>query len=70
MEELIVESRDGFIAAVRAAARPSFVEARDNPCIIRLADTRCHWKFPEGITAQRAEQIAEHARLAPARYFK
>ena len=70
MEEIIVESREGFIAAVRNAAQRSFSEARNNPCVIRLADTKCHWKFPEGITVQRAEQLAKHARLTPARMFR
>lgn len=52
----IVHSRDQLVAAIRAAARPSFAEAKAAPAhIVLLGKTEYH--FNEGIHETRANQI-------------
>lgn len=55
MLEYEVENRAGLVAAIKAAAQPSFAEARNNPVQIKCAGTT--YDFKEGIQHNRAETL-------------
>lgn len=60
MHEYEVNTREQLTAAVRAAARPSYEEAKQNP--VRIVFGTCTYTFNEGIHERRAEQIAKNVR--------
>ena len=68
IDRYVVESRDGLVAAVNAAAQPTFEEARQNPCTIQLGSTT--YKFKEGISEFRAKEIVANIRKVSARAFE
>lgn len=45
------------LAAVLAAAQPTFEQARANPVVIKLLGTNCVYKFKNGIHYARAERL-------------
>lgn len=60
MLEYEVHSRAQLIAAVLAAAQPSFAAARANP--VRITWGRCVYRFAEGIETLRAVQLVREIR--------
>ena len=70
MNEFDVTSKAEMIAAVKAAAVPTYEEARRNPVTIRLLGTSCRYLFPEGIQERRAEGIVRRVKALPARVFQ
>ena len=70
MNEFTVTSRAELMAAVRAAAMPSYSEARRNPVTIELLGTSCRYLFPEGIQESRAEAICKRITKTPAGAFR
>ena len=60
MNEYEVHTRNELIAAVRAAALPTFEEAKRNP--VRITFGTCVYTFKEGIHVGRAEAIVKNAR--------
>lgn len=68
--EYEVAGKAQLIAAVRAAAQPTELEALKCPVTIRLMDTSCKYFFKYGITESRAEDIARTINRTPARAFK
>jgi hypothetical protein len=68
MDEFVVDSRDGLIAAVKAAAVPTYEEARKNPFCVQWDSAR--FTFKEGVTERRADSIATSARRIPKRHFE
>lgn len=70
MEHLVVESQAGFIAAVRAMAQASDVEAKANPFTVSIADTRFIYRFKAGITEHEATRLTRRIRSTPAKAFQ
>lgn len=54
-----VANRKELHAAIRAAASPSFAEAKENP--VRIQWGRCRMSFPEGISETRAAQLIKNS---------
>lgn len=66
MLEYEVANRAELIAAVNAAAQPTYAEARLNP--VRITWGRCRYSFPGGLQADRAERLLRNIRrTVPAR---
>lgn len=57
-EDAVVTSKAQMVAALRAAAHPTFEQARKDPVTIRWDTTL--FKFKEGIHAARAEEIIKN----------
>ena len=65
MEHYTVEGRDQFVAALLAAAQPTFAEAAANPFKIELLNTHFVYMAPRGIQQARAEQMARRINKTP-----
>jgi hypothetical protein len=59
MTEFEVESKAGVMVALRAAAQPTFEQARAYPFSVALSDSRFKLTFNKGVTEARAEQIVK-----------
>ena len=69
--EYIVENRAGVACAIKAAAQPTFLLARDNPFVVRVADLPNYsLTFREGITTRRAEKLAAAVNKLPKGAFQ
>lgn len=64
----VVYSQTQLTAAVKAAARLTYAEAKDAPALIVLGKTR--YSFPEGLTDRRATEIARNIMRTSASAFK
>jgi CO/xanthine dehydrogenase Mo-binding subunit len=62
-----VSNRGELIAAIAAAAQPTFSEAAKNPIHIQLGGTQ--YSFKEGLHVQRASQIIHRIRRTSAAAF-
>lgn len=60
MLEYEVANRAELIAAVNAAAQPTYAEARLNP--VRITWGRCTYRFAAGIHVTRAKQLVRDIR--------
>jgi len=67
-EQYVVESRDQLVAAINAAACPTFEEARANPVTVSLGTTT--YKFREGVAEIRAKEIVANIRKVTKRAFE
>ena len=65
--EYEVTSRSQFVAAVKAACRPTFAEARENPVTIRNGPAL--FTFKEGISDQRSKELLREIGRTPAAAF-
>jgi len=68
MLEYEVNNREELVAAIKAAAQPSFAEARNNPVKITLGKTR--YALPNGVQEDRAAQITRNIMRTSASAFK
>lgn len=57
MLEYEVTNRAGMVAAVKAAAQPTFEQAKQNPVQIKCGGTT--YSFKEGISEQRAKALLQ-----------
>ncbi len=62
-----VTSRSQLVAAIKAACRPSFEEARANPVTIKNGTTLL--RFKAGIQESRAAEIIRQIKRTPERAF-
>lgn len=60
-----VEGREQLMAAIKAAAQPTYELAKQNPTRIEMVDTVTTYDFPSGITERRARQILGKIRSTP-----
>jgi hypothetical protein len=70
MMEFEVDSKSAMIAAVRAAAQPTYEAARKCPVTIRVLNTSCKYLFPEGIAELRADKLVRRIKALPAGAFR
>lgn len=70
MMEYEVTGRDELCAAVRAAAQPTFEQARANPVSIKLLGTSAQYLFKEGLHETHAARIERKIRNTPRGAFK
>jgi len=67
MNEMIVQTKGQLVAAIKAAASPTFEEAKANPCVIRLGTTV--YTFKDGIHERRAQKIIREIHRTPHHAF-
>jgi hypothetical protein len=65
--EYEVTSRSQFVAAVKAACRPTYEEARKSPVVIRNGSAT--FTFKEGISDQRSTTLLREIGRTPAAAF-
>lgn len=70
MMEYEVAGKAELIAAVRAAAQPSYEAAKLCPVTIRVLGTSCKYLFPEGIAERRADKLVRRIKALPAGAFR
>lgn len=64
-EAAVVTNKLQLIAAIRAAAHPTYDEARKDPVTIRFGT--CVYTFKEGIHEKRAEEIVKNIKYGVCR---
>ncbi len=64
----VVHSQKQLVAAIKAAARLTYAEAKDAPALIVLGKAR--YSFPEGLTDRRAAEIAHNIMRTSASAFR
>lgn len=66
--EYEVTSREQFVAAVKAACRATYAEARNTPVTIKNGSTT--FRFKEGIQEDRGLRIVRNIQSTPAKAFR
>ena len=67
MLEYTVSTKAQLIAAIKAAAQPTFGTARSNPVHIQLGTT--HYHFREGLQQQHADHVIRNIKQISEKYF-
>lgn len=68
MDQHIVNTRGELGAAIKAAAQPTFADARANPFTVVCGTAK--YTFKEGVTERRADTLLRNISKVPKRHFE